>query len=744
MESVKVFVPDDFYCPITGDLMENPVSEPSGHTYERESILTWLSSKKESPITRQPLDESQLTENIAMKRSIESIREKLTEDQFKVDSRISEIELQSFTETLNDLELKSYYLDNKLFVNIDVPDVETRPPIDIVLCIDVSGSMGVEAKLKGEANETVSHGFSILSLTISAAKTVLASLNDNDNISIVTYTDRAKTIVRQMACTIENKTLISTQLDSIKPLYTTNMWDGIQMSMDILRTSSPPMKNKGILLLTDGIPNVEPPRGHIRMLERYYEQHQFRCMISCYGFGYDLDSKLLMDISDISGGDGFCFIPDASLLGNVFIHGISNIVTTAKSYPKLMIKLLKGANFLNSETELTFNIDSLKYGKEKNIVLNLDTSECESQSTDYLQDCSQITLEVNGKEYKIERCSAIPPNYYSNQTSRIRSINMIDMCIQKLNRRDRSFEGELNSLCDELRSYDNEYIQNILFDLDGQVKEALNMTMDGESKNWFNRWGIHYLRSLKNAYKNEICNNFKDRGVSNFSRGLFEKIRDEISDIFDDLPPPKRDVVQTTVMRGGGGVRCSFPAPQVAPTSMRVYNNASGGCCAEGSSVLMKDGTNKLVENIVKGDEVQTKINEIIGTSKVECVIVTLCNNNKANMVTLGKLRITPYHPIIEDMTWDFPINKGDVNEINCSKMYTFVIENRGSILVDDYLFATYGHNIQGDVIGHEFFGTENVINDLKSFSEYENGCILLTENMFKRKDGIIYSIRCD
>ena len=186
--------------------------------------------------------------------------------------------------------------------------------------------------------------------------------------------------------------------------------------------------------MTDGIPNVEPPRGHIRMLERYYEQHQFRCMISCYGFGYDLDSKLLMDISDISGGDGFCFIPDASLLGNVFIHGISNIVTTAKSYPKLMIKLLKGAKFLNSETELTFNIDSLKYGKEKNMVLNLDTSECESQSTDYLQDCAQITLEVNGKEYQIERCSAMPPNYYRNQTSRISSINMIDMCIQKLKR----------------------------------------------------------------------------------------------------------------------------------------------------------------------------------------------------------------------------------------------------------------------------------------------------------------------
>ena len=39
--------------------------------------------------------------------------------------------------------------------------------------------------------ETVSHGFNFI-LTISAAKTVLASLNDNDNISIVTYTDRQR------------------------------------------------------------------------------------------------------------------------------------------------------------------------------------------------------------------------------------------------------------------------------------------------------------------------------------------------------------------------------------------------------------------------------------------------------------------------------------------------------------------------------------------------------------------------
>ena len=64
-------------------------------------------------------------------------------------------------------------------------------------------------------------------------------------------------------------------------------------------------------------------------LNKYFRDYNFKCGISCYGFGYDLNSELLMEISKISGGDGYSFIPDASLLGNVFIHGISNMLSTA-------------------------------------------------------------------------------------------------------------------------------------------------------------------------------------------------------------------------------------------------------------------------------------------------------------------------------------------------------------------------------------------------------------------------------
>ena len=44
----RIFIPPDFYCPITGELLQNPVSDPAGHTYEKEAIEKWTDIKKKN------------------------------------------------------------------------------------------------------------------------------------------------------------------------------------------------------------------------------------------------------------------------------------------------------------------------------------------------------------------------------------------------------------------------------------------------------------------------------------------------------------------------------------------------------------------------------------------------------------------------------------------------------------------------------------------------------------------------
>ena len=760
MEAEITFVPQDFYCPITGELMKEPVLGKDGHSYEKSEILRWLEGNSTSPMTREPLTADDLVDNLPLKRSIEEIRDRLKEEQLKVESRVSEEVMVPFISALDKMKLNSYYLDNKLFVNIDVPNVEQRPPVDIVLCIDVSYSMSEEATLKGNSNETIGHGFSVLSLTISAAKTILKSLNEDDNVSIVTYSGEARTICSNVSCTPENLTIMEIELDELKPISNTNMWDGIHHSLDILRTTSPESRVKGIFLLTDGIPNVDPPRGHEYMLEKYFRDHNFKCMVSCYGFGYNLYSDLLLNISNISGGDGFSFIPDASLLGNIFIHGISNLLTTALTNIDMKIKLSKDVMFHNTENalsqELDIKIDSLKYGQSKNLIFDVNTSRSSSQSLDYLNDFADVTIHIGDKVLRTNQNERPPGDYYIEQKYRHETIQVLNQCISLKKYNDSSIERLLNELIEKIQqdAGDNIYLSNILFDLMGQVKEALNWTTKGVQEDWFSRWGIHYLRSLQDAYKHELCNNFKDKGVSNFTGELFNNIRDKVSDIFDSLPPPKKDVRHTPQYSRRGQCRGSVVTRQAEPTSMAVYNNAGGGCCAEGCRVLMGDGRQVKVEDIRKGDIVVTfhtekdeegRHHESYGSSKIECVIRTQCENHTERLVHIGNLLITPYHPIIDmvnyEKDWSFPITKGVEKNQHCNYVYTFITENRQSLSIERYIFATFGHNLKEDVISHNYFGTVNVINDLKQMDGYNNGHIDLKKNMFKRNNNTVCKI---
>jgi hypothetical protein len=62
-------IPDEFKCPITLDVMKDPVLCEDGFTYERSAIMSIHNSI--SPMTRQPIDKTKLIPNRALKNVIE-------------------------------------------------------------------------------------------------------------------------------------------------------------------------------------------------------------------------------------------------------------------------------------------------------------------------------------------------------------------------------------------------------------------------------------------------------------------------------------------------------------------------------------------------------------------------------------------------------------------------------------------------------------------------------------------------
>ena len=111
--------------------------------------------------------------------------------------------------------------------------------------------------------------------------------------------------------------------------------------------------------------------------------------------------------------------------------------------------------------------------------------------------------------------------------------------------------------------------------------------------------------------------------------------------------------------------------------------------------------------------------------------------DNCEQLVNMNGLRITPYHPIINwkgyEKHWCFPISIVKPQILPCKYIYNLVVKNRMPILVESFIFATLGHNITGDIIEHEYFGTDRVIDDLKNFPSYEEGIIQLTKGSIKR-----------
>ena len=70
--TVEQILPHDFVCPITRELMHDPVSTADGFHYERANILTWLHSHNTSPMTGLPLKNKALVEATVLKRSIQN------------------------------------------------------------------------------------------------------------------------------------------------------------------------------------------------------------------------------------------------------------------------------------------------------------------------------------------------------------------------------------------------------------------------------------------------------------------------------------------------------------------------------------------------------------------------------------------------------------------------------------------------------------------------------------------------
>jgi U-box domain len=74
-------VPDAFICPLTLEIMEDPVMNRSGHSFERAAIIEWMRRENATcPLTRKPIKLSDFVANRRLQQMIVEWQKRHGED----------------------------------------------------------------------------------------------------------------------------------------------------------------------------------------------------------------------------------------------------------------------------------------------------------------------------------------------------------------------------------------------------------------------------------------------------------------------------------------------------------------------------------------------------------------------------------------------------------------------------------------------------------------------------------------
>ena len=727
-------IEESITCPITQMPMNNPVTGSDGQTYEREAIETWLQSHGTSPHDRSTMNIESLKLNVALKFLCDKYHQETHGSKEKVSAKTGTYNI------LLDHKLKKNE-NNNLMLSFNVnhesfpKDLENNHlPQDIVLVIDHSGSMNMAVEAKDAQNNNIESGMSIQDIVNHAAKTVAKSLNNTSRLAVICFDSTITIVFDLMVMTEINKANAIDKINTIKPRYQTNIWGGIEQALQILDSRIDKTRNSAILMFTDGQPNISPARGEVETLKRIRSTKNFTTPIYTFGFGYSLQKELLYDMAKYAnGGNGH--IPDGGMIATVFCNFTGTILSTVVMNLQLHIiskntknnsELMMGDfayNFDEKTQCYTYDLGTVQNEQERNIILN---------TRGYEDFTYYYTYKICGQSFKSEEINVNKKKFtetiYDENVNihkyRFEVVNSIRKMINynrigQVNMAKQELSDIIKKLNENTGNINYKLIRGLLTNLEGQVNIAIS------EPRYFNRWGEFYLDQLSRSINQQIKPNFKDEGCP-FGGQIFEDIVDRTSDIFDTLPPPTPSLINR--------VQDTTTPIAYRSVNMSSFNDANGGCFHSSCNITMANGEIKNIKNIKKGDIVKTMtIDNKISQSKVVCLVETHITNNIRKMCLIDGLIITPWHPIYYNNKWCFPNELTYTINIETNSMITFVLEKDHIVFINNVPCITLGHNYtNNEVLKHPYFGSNNVIKDLKTSNYWSFGHINLYDNEIK------------
>ncbi len=206
----------------------------------------------------------------------------------------------------------------------------SRQPVHMILLVDTSGSMEMENKLK-----SVQKSIELL----------LPLLSSEDRVSLITFSDHAKSILKCVTPSPEQRTAIHYKINSFSPDGSTNMSAGLLESRELVEKTSSGRK-QGILLLTDGHANigVHSEEGLNDIVKRVLNDNP-GLTLTTVAYGTDHNTELLTSMAK-AGGGAYNVVHNLEDVATVFGDILGGLVSV--SAQNVTVTLPAGAEPLTS------------------------------------------------------------------------------------------------------------------------------------------------------------------------------------------------------------------------------------------------------------------------------------------------------------------------------------------------------------------------------------------------------------
>lgn len=679
--------PDSYRCKLTYDIMKDPVMDSDGNSYERSAIETWLSSHPTSPITRRPLRSADLIPNRDLKAAIEEFL--ATHPQAlsgAAGTAETAITAGTFVNAPLTVSGQTYKIGSQTYLSVEVSapaDGETQP-LDLIVYLDTSGSMGMDV-VTGEGAEQ--KRIPRLFLAKHGIRVLAALLGATHRLCIISFSSSARIVLPFTAMNAAGLAKVDALLASVQADGQTNLWDAIRLGLEVANGPSSSSRGRHLvsMMFTDGEPTVEPPRGTLpTILGTASPSNPWT--LHTFGFGSQLDSDLLVKIAQWGGGR-FGFIPSGDMLGTVFINAVANRLSVAHQGTTITCT--------SRGSPITLKTGPLRFGQPRHFVIPVP-------ELTYTLACESATV------------VAIPgtvPAFAEARREYLNLLHLIQSSFTDMGAR-MTAETVVHAFASRYAAATDDRILALVRDLRSTTRGEAQITL---AMNFGSTWGAHYVRAYTMAQEHEECMNFKDPGLQIYGGASFAKHQEAGDKLFVTLPPMPEPVPMASYSGSGsssGGYYGAHTVPVSRPVvSMSSYHDRGGSCFTGESLVLLADGSSKAVAEIRRGDRVKT----LRGSATVEHAIVFHNAAPTQQISRIGALGITPWHPIVADATsftlqWMNPADLVGYTEEVIPALYNFVLDEGHIVHVGGTWCCTLGHEFMEPGIYHAFFGSRSKI----------------------------------